>query len=396
MEQEKVQNNINNNQKEEQIGEVVKKIKENEVNAENIQETLVEQIENQKESQQQNLQNQDNQQQEQGEQQKKEQDEENVKKQLQEQLLKSNKLNEVPENKRDNIMKYGDMVIMYIKADQIRQIKLEEGKEEGCNYGMYPHSYFVGKPFGAKIHSRGKGGYVLGLRPTPSLLTSSLPHKTQIIYHQDCATIIFKLNIVPGSKVIESGTGSGSLSQSILSVLQDKGHLYTFEFNEERVQNGKQFFEKIGYKNVDVIHRDAIGEGFLNKEGENYDVLNSDAVFLDLPAPWKAIKHAKDVLRKGGKVACYSPCIEQCQRNVDELWRLGFIDVHTIEVVQRVHERQFQEFKKAFEVNEINVKRKREEFMDISDNMQFQNKQFVSSFGLSYGHTAYLTFAMLP
>ena len=48
----------------------------------------------------------------------------------------------------------------------------------------------------------------------------------------DNSAIIFKLDIKPGSVVVEAGTGSGSLSYAIAETLKDKGHLYTFEFNK--------------------------------------------------------------------------------------------------------------------------------------------------------------------
>ena len=59
-----------------------------------------------------------------------------------------------------------------------------------------------------------------------------------------------KLDIIPGKTVVESGTGSGSLSSSILNSLQGRpkfltkgeGFLYTFEFNEDRAKNAEKVF----------------------------------------------------------------------------------------------------------------------------------------------------------
>lgn len=60
------------------------------------------------------------------------------------------------------------------------------------------------------------------------------------------------------------GTGSGSLSQSIIQVIGEKGHLFTFEFNEDRVSNARSLFQKLNFKNVTVAKRDACNEGFLS------------------------------------------------------------------------------------------------------------------------------------
>ena len=45
--------------------------------------------------------------------------------------------------------------------------------------------------------------------------------------------------------MIESGTGSGSLSCSLASAVGHKGKLFTYEFNKERANNGKELFEKL-------------------------------------------------------------------------------------------------------------------------------------------------------
>lgn len=49
------------------------------------------------------------------------------------------------------------------------------------------------------------------LKPTPSLITQSLPHRTQILYSIDISVIILKLDLKPGDIVVESG----KLPQSI-------------------------------------------------------------------------------------------------------------------------------------------------------------------------------------
>jgi len=44
----------------------------------------------------------------------------------------------------------------------------------------------------------------------------------------DNSAIVFKLDIKPGSVVVEAGTGSGSLSCAISESIAEKGRLYTF------------------------------------------------------------------------------------------------------------------------------------------------------------------------
>jgi len=61
--------------------------------------------------------------------------------------------------------------------------------------------------------------------------TRSLAQRTQILYTPDISQVIFRLQLQPGFKVCESGTGSGSLSTSLTKKIAPTGHLFTFEFN---------------------------------------------------------------------------------------------------------------------------------------------------------------------
>lgn len=93
----------------------------------------------------------------------------------------------------------------------------------------------------------------------------------------------------------------------------------------------------------------------------------ADAVFLDLPRPYEAIGHAKQVLKKGGRLCCFSPCIEQVMKNCEEMRNLRFVQIVTVEVIQRPFERRERVFQSAFTIanpDDLNNKRKREELGD--------------------------------
>lgn len=55
-----------------------------------------------------------------------------------------------------------------------------------------------------------------------------------------------ELEIGPGSVVVESGTGSGSLSHAFVRTIAPTGHLHTFEFHEERASIAREEFEAHG------------------------------------------------------------------------------------------------------------------------------------------------------
>jgi len=223
---------------------------------------------------------------------------------------------------------YGDTVLLHIGFDSMVPIITKKGGANQTKFGHLYHDRIVGKKYGSR--HQGTKGWLQLLHPTPELWTLCLPHRTQILYSTDISMIILQLDLKPGSIVVESGTGSGSLSHSFIRTIQPTGHLHTYEFHEERSKKAREEFEQHGLAQfVTVTHRDACEDGF-QLEGI------ADAVFLDLPRPWETITSAKAAIKKeGGRICSFSPCIEQVQKTCEALSDHGFAEITTLEVLQR-------------------------------------------------------------
>ncbi|XP_013382211.1 tRNA (adenine(58)-N(1))-methyltransferase catalytic subunit TRMT61A isoform X2 [Lingula anatina] len=235
------------------------------------------------------------------------------------------------------IIEEGDTVILHIGHENMYPLTVKKGETFQTKYGALKHEDLIGIKFGSKVHAT--KGYMHVLHPTPELWTVNLPHRTQILYSTDISMVLMQLDLVPGNVVVESGTGSGSLSHALIRAVAPTGHLYTYEFHKQRAEKAVEEFKDHGLSDlVTVNHRDVCMDGF------GLDHI-ADAVFLDLPRPWEAVLSAKQALKlQGGRICSFSPCIEQVQRVCEVLSESNFTDVTTMECLVR-----------KFEVKSINM-----------------------------------------
>ena len=134
------------------------------------------------------------------------------------------------------VIEEGDTVIIYVNIHSMYALEVTPEKENRngeitphifqTSYGALKVKDLIGQRFGTKI--RMSRGYAYALYPTPDLWTRTLPHRTQILYATDISLIILQLELKPGSIVVESGTGSGSLAHSLVRTIAPTGHLHTF------------------------------------------------------------------------------------------------------------------------------------------------------------------------
>lgn len=119
-----------------------------------------------------------------------------------------------------------------------------------------------------------------------------------------------------------------------------RGHVYSFEYHEPRVQTLKQELQDHGLNSiVHLTHRDVVNDGFALPDQDSSP--NADAIFLDLPAPWLALKHltrtSDSALNPDAAVhiCTFSPCIEQVTATASALRKAGWTEIQTVEVQNR-------------------------------------------------------------
>ncbi|XP_050588668.1 tRNA (adenine(58)-N(1))-methyltransferase catalytic subunit TRMT61A [Bombus affinis] len=304
-------------------------------------------------------------------------------------------------NEVKEFIEEGDVVILYLGHNNMHslEIKAKIPNKNGemvdnvfqTKYGALRVFSLVGHKYGTM--KRLSKGWAYVLQPTSELWTLTLCHRTQIIYSPDISLIIHLLDLVPGNIVIETGTGSGSLSHALIRAIRPHGHLYTFDFHEQRVNIAQAEFEKHGLsKFVTSNHKDVCMEGF-GKELET----KADAIFLDLPHPWLAIDHAVVTLKKsGGKLCSFSPCIEQVQRTCAKLVSKGFIELNTYECLQREVHVQYRNLR-ILNLEYLQCEDIHEDMAQQSGYENEERKLLTAMHAHSLpGHTGFITIATLP
>lgn len=289
----------------------------------------------------------------------------------------------------------GDLVIVYERHDVMKAIEVKKDSELQNRFGVFKHSDWLGMPFGTKVLSN-KGGFVYLLAPTPELWTLVLSHRTQILYIADISFVVTYLEIIPGCLVLESGTGSGSLTTSLARAVAPSGHVRTFDFHEQRAALAREDFERNGLSSlITVAVRDIQGEGFPEEFCGK-----ADSVFLDLPQPWLALPSVSRMLKQDGIVCSFSPCIEQVQRSCETL-RSNFTDIRTFEVLLRAYEVKEERLRIDGGDNGLSLRspphKKRQCLSGEEKGWDVERSRSVMARPCSEtrGHTGYLTFARL-
>jgi len=220
----------------------------------------------------------------------------------------------------------GDMVLIYLDARRTYMIKMQAGQTFHTHKGYLKLDDLIGKEYGEPIKSS-LGVTFTTLKPNLTDYMMKSGRNTQIVYPKDAALIIMFSGIGPGSRVFESGTGTGALTTALAHYVGPTGKVYTYELRPE--------FQKNAAKN---LLRSKLIDNVEMKNGDvtmGIEEVDLDAVILDLAVPWLVVPHAYEALKPSGILVSFSPTIDQVVRTTEALRENGFVFIETIECLMR-------------------------------------------------------------
>lgn len=192
--------------------------------------------------------------------------------------------------------------------------------------GILDVSALVGKEYGISAMTT-MGDELKILEPTIEDLVMKLARKTQVIYPKDLGLMAIKLGVHSGSRIIETGTGSGATTALMAYLVQPGGMVYTYELNPE--------FQEVAKKNIDKL---GLSRYVTFKSGDSrlgFEETGLDAGILDVGDPWEVVHSMRASLKPSAPMAAVTPTTNQAERLVAKMSDEGFVAVETLEILLR-------------------------------------------------------------
>jgi tRNA (adenine57-N1/adenine58-N1)-methyltransferase catalytic subunit len=206
-------------------------------------------------------------------------------------------------------------------------VTLDVGGELHLHTGVLRHDDVIGQEEGLEVRTS-LGARLVAVRPTLAEYVLEMPRGAQVIYPKDLGPIIVMGDIRPGIKVLESGVGSGALTMALLRAIGPTGHVFGYEIRDDFAARARQNVE--GLLGPDLPLSVEVRDVY-----DGIDREDLDRVVLDLPEPWRVVKHAESALVPGGILVAYLPTIGQVARLREELDGSRFGMAQSLEVLHR-------------------------------------------------------------
>lgn len=197
----------------------------------------------------------------------------------------------------------GELFLLKDAKGRAFLVRLKEGGVFHHHRGTVPHAAILQAGPGGKVRTH-LGEELSVHRPTLEEYVLHMRRSATPTYPKDASALVALLDLAPGMRVLEAGTGSGGLTLFLARAVGPEGRVDT---HEKRPHHLKQAVENIrAFWKIDNIrfHEGGLEEAPL--EPEAYD-----AVALDLMEPWQVVAKATLALKPDRPLAAYLPNITQ-------------------------------------------------------------------------------------
>jgi len=226
------------------------------------------------------------------------------------------------------IIKQNSPVLFYFNQSKKWLVKISKKEALHTHIGVLKHVDAIGKEYGSKLITN-KDKYVYLLKPTMYDYVMKIQHGTQIVYPKDLGYIVARAGIQDGQKILEIGTGSASLTSFIASIVKPRGHVYTFDVNEN--------FMKIAAKNLKKsgMEKYVTQENLDIKTVKKVPLTDMDVALIDLGDPWTVIPQVRQMLKGSGAIFAICPTMNQLEKLTMSLVENEFTDIESTEHILR-------------------------------------------------------------
>ena len=229
------------------------------------------------------------------------------------------------------IIKNNSPVLFFYNNSKKWLTKISKKESFHTHIGVLKHADAIGKEYGSRLMTN-KDKYVYLLEPTMYDYVMKIQHGTQIVYPKDIGYIVARAGIGDGQKILEIGTGSGSLTSFVASIVKPRGHVYTFDVDENFMKIAEKNIKKAGVSKYVTQHNLDL------KIAKKMPLEDMDVAFIDLGDPWTVIPQVRQMLKGSGCVFAICPTMNQLEKLTMALVENEFTDIESTEHIIRTIE----------------------------------------------------------
>jgi tRNA (adenine57-N1/adenine58-N1)-methyltransferase catalytic subunit len=217
---------------------------------------------------------------------------------------------------------------VFVYRDRRRHwlVRPKETPKLHTHLGILDVSALVGTPYGRRVTTT-LGDELLILRPTIEDLIMKFARRTQVIYPKDLGLMMVKLSVHAGSRVVETGSGSGATTALLAYLTAPGGRVYSYDINPE--------FQEVAKKNLERLGMQGQVEFRVADSRLGFEETGLDAGVLDVGDPWEVVASMRKSLKPSAPMAAVTPTTNQAERLVQKMKEEGFAAIESVEILLR-------------------------------------------------------------